>query len=412
MVCAYLEVAPREKTCRSQRRIHSKIKIEHTSVMLLPINLRFATPSDPTWSDLAEKQVMLFGDNTLVHVTIPMAFTSLSQMTAIPELSKIHLSTNVTLPAGVDVPLTAANCVLTPGTNSTDLKITLTRQQIQNLGLLPAQDQDNIDEKTWYDWGSQDPTSTHNLTDSQAFAAASPAVSLGQCTSYGHLTDQPPNSPLDKTYLEAAGREVITASIGGLAGPPRAIAHQADTFYMSVEGHLVNGLIDTDGENSDSVTFGASDAQWSHSLTTAIFGGCSVLAIGNYHTSSLTPWAWMTYEGKSIYHGFLTSPPSPGITWEATGPTYLLGYCYSAPTDIQGSAGIITTFEAKIAGGMNPIAAWGTANNLPIGDNACAIDLSVSPHQYWYFKRTASSPTTSVLTWTSVTKTSSGWPGL
>jgi hypothetical protein len=32
-------------------------------ILLLPIKIRFATPGDPTWSDLAEKQVMLFGDN-------------------------------------------------------------------------------------------------------------------------------------------------------------------------------------------------------------------------------------------------------------------------------------------------------------------------------------------------------------
>jgi hypothetical protein len=39
MVCARFDVAPREKTRRSQRRTRSKIKIEHTSEMLLPVQV-------------------------------------------------------------------------------------------------------------------------------------------------------------------------------------------------------------------------------------------------------------------------------------------------------------------------------------------------------------------------------------
>lgn len=168
---------------------------------------------------------MLYSDELHVHVTIPMALTSLDQVMAIPAMAKIHLKTNVTLPGGVDVPITYANTAFLTGTDPSsgqpncELRIVLQRTDLQTLGLVPTNDADGVDEKTWYDWGDQDSSIEHNLTDSMAFDAASPAVSLGQASNYGHLSDQPPkkpNSPLDKTYLKEAGREVITVSIGGL----------------------------------------------------------------------------------------------------------------------------------------------------------------------------------------------------
>jgi hypothetical protein len=48
MVCARFDVAPREKTRRSQRRTRSKIKIEHTSEMLLPAELAVDANRDGT----------------------------------------------------------------------------------------------------------------------------------------------------------------------------------------------------------------------------------------------------------------------------------------------------------------------------------------------------------------------------
>ena len=110
-----------------------------------------------------------------------------------------------------------------------------------------------------------------------------------------------------------------------------------------------------------------------------------------------------------------TSDPSPGEIWEPLAPKYKLGYCWEAPADSQGTAGIITKYYSLVKSGVNPIQAWGQANAGTAGVNACAIDCSVTPHQYWYFNALLIPLGVNNLvypvfpTWTHVTKGASGW---
>ena len=110
-----------------------------------------------------------------------------------------------------------------------------------------------------------------------------------------------------------------------------------------------------------------------------------------------------------------TSDPSPGEIWEPLAPKYKLGYCWEAPADSQGTAGIITKYYSLVKSGVNPIQAWGQANAGTAGVYACAIDCSVTPHQYWYFNALLIPLGVNNLvypvfpTWTHVTKGASGW---
>ena len=362
-------------------------------------------PSVSSWDDadrLEDKQVILFDDKTRIRVRVPMTFASLSQMTAISEFSKIKIKTLETKSDGVDIALTESNCKLVAENGYSDIRIEFSRQQLKDLHLLPPSDEDGVPEKAWYDWGENSDSSKHNLSDGNAFNSAGSDKLRGRCTKYGALKDNPANSPYDKSFLRAAGVERITAEIGGAVSSIQQIANQADIFYISTEGHIATGCIEA---GSQKEPFAAGDTLWKHELKTVIIAGCSVLAISDYRVSSMTRGDRFWYFIKTRAYYTNLTPPSPGIDWEPTGPKYLLGYCFTAPADTDGAAQIITSYMASVSSGINPVAAWGLANTGNKGNNACAIDTSVSPHQYWYFKSVDGK-----LVWTQVLKEVTGWP--
>jgi len=183
-------------------------------------------------------------------------------------------------------------------------------------------------------------------------------------------------------------------------------------------------------------SFGPGDAIWDKNLNTSIVAGCSIFGIRDdkYRYSSFNllgsiPRSLLrlfldskisSQNAPELAPGFFTkikaaqdwtSDPSPGEQWEPLAPKYKLGYCWTGPADNEGSAAIISSYYSKVKGGMNPIAAWGAANAGTKGVNACAIDTSVTPHQYWYFRTPFSIVGYQVgnPTWTCVTKGGSGW---
>lgn len=370
------------------------------AILLVPVEVQFMKPD--SWTDeLPEKQVILFEDKMRIKVHIPIEFSSLSAMVKIQELGKLTITTSGTKPTGADYTLMDSNCTFTSGTGFSEIRVELTRDELTALGCLPTNDKDGIDEKSWYDAGEAGGR-VHNLSDGLAFDKGSSAASRLRCTKQGRLADATPSSPLDKTFLEAAGAEIVIAEVGQCHSDARALANQADTFYISTEGHIVTSLLDTDNGNPDNQSFAPADAQWAHEVETVIVGGCSVFGIKDFRVPGLLLRDTRDYFLMTLASG----TPSPGEAWEGVGPKYLLGYCYKAPTDAQGSAKIIASYLAHRSGGMTPVQAWGAANNGTAGNNACAIDTSVTPHQYWYFKRPMFS---SQLIWTSVTKAASGW---
>jgi hypothetical protein len=83
MVCARFDVAPREKTRRSQRRTRSKIKIEHTSEMLLPFQITQANYPVPSTADSSTDS----GASTTTNSAISNGIALITGAPAMPQLT-------------------------------------------------------------------------------------------------------------------------------------------------------------------------------------------------------------------------------------------------------------------------------------------------------------------------------------
>lgn len=83
---------------------------------------------------------------------------------------------------------------------------------------------------------------------------------------------------------------------------------------------------------------------------------------------------------------------------------YLLGYALKAPLDNDGGCSIAMAFVAGIQAGKGAISAWRDANDTAKGRNACVIDCSKTPHQFWYWDESAGSPV-----WTRKEKGNESW---
>jgi len=399
------------------------------ALLLLPVQLDFMTPSTATWTDtdvLQEKQVILFTDQTRIRVKWSHLFSSLSQVTANAGWDRINLKTASTNPGGTDYLFSdyqaETNFETVTGTDGRQydqIEMQLSRFELQNNGSLPQNENDGQNEKAWYDTGANSPSAPSNLTDSEAFEAANTTgTMMGQASFYGHLytlpTDPPPggpNLPIDlnnpsKSFLTAGGGEVITANFAGASSSARMIAHQASTLYFSGHGDYTTATLALTGEGS-TYRFGTADTQWDKHLNTVIVAGCSIFGIRddkyravNFGLRDLAKYTW------HVIHDFSNhTDPSPGEQWEPLAPTTKLGYCFTAPLDTQGSAAIIRDFYESVNAGTGPITAWGAANKLYGGVNACAIDTSTTPHRYYYFAEDQNG----ILTWTQVNKSFGGW---
>lgn len=65
-----------------------------------------------------------------------------------------------------------------------------------------------------------------------------------------------------------------------------------------------------------------------------------MFAIKDFREKEMTRGSRVSYFLKT----FGVGTPSPGEMWEGSGPKYLLGYAFSAPTDGQGSDAAETNF--------------------------------------------------------------------
>jgi hypothetical protein len=392
------------------------------AVLLVPVDVKFMKTNVEGWSDedeLPESRVILFDEKTRIRTRFSLKFNSLSMLTASTQLDKLIIKTSATKKSGVDYLLTNQTCTFASGMDSvgrefSDIRVELTRSQLQSLGCLPQNEEDGVDEQCWYDVGDDDSLSLHNLSDGRAFDSWGYPLyrgdeKRGHCTYSGNLKSTPPNSPLikdEKSFLKAAGVEYIVSSFGTALSDRRQIANQADTFYFSGHGFHFTGQLSGDQTTNFSFTFGPDEAIWSKELKVAIIAGCSVLDIKDFRAQS---FGWMS-RLDVIKHGGYTSP---GEKWENIGPKYFLGYCWKAPLDSTDERDlpslVIQTYLAARSVQVDPIAAWGSANNptYPIRErciNACAIDASKVPHEFWYWDETSGQPV-----WTKKTKGLTGW---
>jgi hypothetical protein len=339
------------------------------------IELEISDPDSSQWVELEEKKVILSDKELRIKIKIAPKLDSLSDIFNVLG-TELSIKTSGTAPSGHVFALNAQTAELVQQSSWSELRVVRTRDQLRSLGVLPLSENDPVEEKAWLDTGVPDLSAASNLSDGLAFDAL-PFESRGRCTSDGNLHSEPPNSPIDKTFFQAAGREIITVRYGGATSPRHQIMNQADVFYYSGHGYHSTGALAC-GEPSQVQSY------WNQDLKCAVFAGCSVLDINDYNRR----WRFDLLEHIA----------SPGKHWELVGPAVMLGYNYKAPLDTQGAAEIITRWITDRSV-MGDVGAWMNANDRPTGHNACAI---VKGLRYYYFKRirplNPRQPTTYMLT--------------
>ena len=275
--------------------------------------------------------------------------------------------------------MTSQNTTLVQESGYSELRVALTRSQLISLGVLPSQESDSVTEKAWYDTGFDTTVSYPNLLDGHAFDNGMSAEIRGQCTQaiYGGFDSTPPNSPLDNSFFKAGGVEIITAECFSGVSDKCQLMNQADYFYYSGHGFHSSGTLYAGGPSDVS-------GYWDKDLDVVIIAGCSVLDVNDYNDN-------FTNQADHVR--------SPGEEWEPLGPSYLLGYNYTAPTDLQNSDSIITSWLSN-RGFLGNVEARREANYNSNGRNACAIEAGAN---YYYFHKGGIYPF-NTYTWTVVPK--------
>lgn len=206
--------------------------------------------------------------------------------------------------------------------------------------------------------------SLSTLDDSRTFLGYPMAEFRGWATASGNLSGNPVQSPLDLTFMQSAGMELIQTTLDARTSPRRQIMNQADIFYFSGHGLHSSGMLRF-GDNGCA----ASDLSgyWDRDLECVIIAGCSVLDINDYG-------------GKFPGTDHLRSP---GISWCSLGPRYFLGYNYMAPGDSSGAPAQIISSWISHKDSEGIVEAWMNANKEHGAWYACAIH----PSGYTYFKK-------------------------
>ena len=101
------------------------------------------------------------------------------------------------------------------------MRISRTFDQLKSQGLLPAQDDDGIDEMSWIDIVQ---TPGQSYSDSEAFSALGYAF-RGKATldASKSLESIPPCSAPSVSYMKSAGCEVMTATYGAVQSDKRLV---------------------------------------------------------------------------------------------------------------------------------------------------------------------------------------------
>ena len=308
-------------------------------------------PDDEAWPELAASRVLLDDEELRIRVTVTPAIADFDLFRRVMG-SNVVVSTSGTCPTGVAIPVSASEFFV-GGTNS-EIRMTRTRAQLIELGLLPSQDEDGVDEMAWIDMANLAADSGQDLSDSEAFSSLGYEF-RGKATldSAKGLDSQPPNSIPSESFFKAAGCEVVSAEYGGVRSSRRQIMNQADYFYYSGHGlHLYKSVDPGDGPETV-------NGHWNKDLKCVIFSACSILDINDYNNN---------YRWEPEEHNL-----SPGKYWEAVGPSVLLGYNYYAPADSSGAPARIMRSWVANRELLGDVDAWMEANKEQKKWNACAI---------------------------------------
>ena len=332
-----------------------------TVLHLYQCEVSICNPDDDAWGELDESRVLLDGENLRVRVKISPAIETL-ELCRLVMGSNLCVKTAGTCPAGVDIPVTAADFMVYSG--HSEIRVTKTFAQLKTLGLLPSQDEDGIDEMAVYDVGSIAGIDGSNLSDSSAFlalGAAERGVATGESSQM--LTSDPPRASLSESFLKAAGCEIMAVTYGGVESNKRQIMNQADILYYSGHGLHKFALLDDYGPS-------VFTNWWNRDLNCLVVSGCSILDVNDYNNNfALDPEDHMA---------------SPGKLWENVGPNVMLGYNYYAPADDGGVPARVAHTWVTRRGLLGEVDAWMEANAVNRAWNACAI---VKGQKYVYFEK-------------------------
>ena len=387
-----------------QRQGHGGNVAGHLTATLyvLDVDVSICAPSEAAWTELEASRVILDSEQLRIKTEIKPWLQSMDECRRLLG-DELVVRTAGTCPDGVGISL-AENATFENLSDRSVLKVWRTRSQLKALGLLPQDDNDDVDEMVWLDMGSADPTQPSNLTDSEAFSALGYEF-RGKATNDGTKTleSTPPNSVPSESFFKAAGCEVVSAEYCGFTSSKRQIMNQADIFYYSGHGSFVDEALQS---SSDPISYGflpsMTIGKWHKDLECVVFAGCSILNIGDFRSKSFVKWktkAKYWFRKKQSQNG-----GNPGLAWENVGPKYLLGYCWTAPLDSEGAPEIATAFVNNLKSNMAKIDAWRNANNGASALNACAIDTSSVPHKFWYWDETSGVPV-----WTNAVKGATSW---
>ena len=323
-------------------------------------------PDDSSWTGLEESRVVLDDEELRIKIEMAPSLDSLSQCRRMFGDS-FTVKTSGTCPGGVSVPI-PDDAAMVAFPDRCEIRISKTRQQLIDLGLLPSKNDDGVNEMAWLDMGSPDSSQPSNLTDSEAFSSLGYQF-RGKATgdSSKSLETNPPNSIPSESFFKAAGCEIVVAEYGLVVSLKRQVMNQADYFYFSGHGSHATGAV------QGGFTPSMATQYWGRDLECAIFAGCSVLDVNDYNGN---------------YSGTPEHTSSPGSQWaNIKGLKFILGYAYTAPLDTQGADRIANAWVAN-RGSMDDVSAWMKANDNRNGRNACAIQrIDDSYVRYSYFKK-------------------------
>lgn len=324
-------------------------------------DVRICSPDGDGWEELEESRVLLDDEELRVRVAITPAVDSFD-LCRLAFGSNLLVSTSGTCPAAAAIPLSESD-FLQFGDHS-EIRVSRTRAQLAELGLLPPKDDDGVDEMAWMDMADLSPGTGQDLSDGEAFAELA-LEDRGRANTDASLTleSAPPNSAPSESYFKAAGREVVCAEYGGVRSHRRQVMNQADVFYFSGHGAHASG------ELQGRLSAATAGKWWNRDLDVAVIAGCSVLDVNDCNGNYPDP----------VEHG-----TSPGKKWEQSGPSVLLGYNYYAPADAGGASARIVRAWAARRTSMGDVDAWMKANADNRAWNACAI---VKGEKYVYFRK-------------------------
>lgn len=274
-----------------------------------------------------------------------------------------------------------------------ELLVSFNHTTMNNFGLIPANEADNSTEYAYCDTATPGAAGS-NFKDSENFAKGisnGAPMENGKARGGGDIAKL--EAVANKQFMKHAGVDYLKFSFGAAETEKRQVRNQVEWFYYS--GHGSHGSGELLLVNDES--FAASEAIWNKELHAVIFAGCSVLDIKNFRAQSFGLGTWLQWQAAG-------GASSPGAAWESTGPDYLLGYAWAAPLDTQGADVIATDFTSGLNAGKHIITAWKDANDRATGRNACLIDTSVNPHEYYYWDEQGANPI-----WTKKTKGANGW---